>query len=112
MSIQLHARAVAAMLPQTAHSANGAGNPTRRRTVTGNARRQARPRDQQQAGGGPNPGSSVGSMHTHRRSRKIRRTGRHTTPSQVEKVAEKAGRYAGSSATDGACAWNPQNSRG
>ena len=27
MSIQLHARTVAAMLPQTAHSANGAGNP-------------------------------------------------------------------------------------
>ena len=47
MSIQLHARAVAAMLPQTAHSANGAGNPTRRRTVTGNARRQARLRDHQ-----------------------------------------------------------------
>jgi LysM repeat protein len=29
-----------------------------------------------------------------RRSRKIRRTGRHTTPSQVEKVAEKAGKAA------------------
>jgi LysM repeat protein len=30
----------------------------------------------------------------HRRSRKIRRTGRHTTPSQVEKVAEVAGKAA------------------
>jgi LysM repeat protein len=30
----------------------------------------------------------------HRRRRKIRRTGRHTTPSSVEKVAEKAGKAA------------------
>jgi LysM repeat protein len=30
----------------------------------------------------------------HRRQRKIRRTGRHTTPSQVEKVAEAAGKAA------------------
>jgi LysM repeat protein len=30
----------------------------------------------------------------HRRPRKIRRTGRHTTPSQVEKVAEAAGKAA------------------
>ncbi|MGH3190202.1 MAG: LysM peptidoglycan-binding domain-containing protein [Streptosporangiaceae bacterium] len=30
----------------------------------------------------------------HRRARKIRRTGRHTTPSQVEKVAEMAGKAA------------------
>ena len=35
-------------------------------------------------------GSSVSTTNTHRRPRKIRRTGRHTTPSQVEKVAEKA----------------------
>jgi LysM repeat protein len=32
----------------------------------------------------------VSTSYTHRRPRKIRRTGRHTTPSQVEKVAEKA----------------------
>jgi LysM repeat protein len=32
--------------------------------------------------------------HSHRRPRKVRRTGRHTTPSQVEKVAEKAGKAA------------------
>ena len=32
--------------------------------------------------------------HGHRRPRKIRRTGRHTTPSQVEKVAEVAGKAA------------------
>ena len=39
-------------------------------------------------------GSSVDSASKHRRPRKIRRTGRHTTPSQVEKVAEKAGKAA------------------
>jgi LysM repeat protein len=39
-------------------------------------------------------GSSVDSAHAHRRPHKIRRTGRHTTPSQVEKVAEKAGKAA------------------
>jgi LysM repeat protein len=32
----------------------------------------------------------VDSAHSHRRPRKIRRTGRHTQPSQVEKVAEVA----------------------
>jgi LysM repeat protein len=36
----------------------------------------------------------VESGHAHRRPRKIRRTGRHTAPSQVEKVAEKAGKAA------------------
>jgi LysM repeat protein len=36
----------------------------------------------------------VESAHTNRGMRKIRRTGRHTTPSQVEKVAEKAGKAA------------------
>ena len=34
------------------------------------------------------------SRSRHRRARKIRRTGRHTTPSQVEKVAEVAGKAA------------------
>jgi len=34
------------------------------------------------------------SRTTHRRPRKFRRTGRHTTPSQVEKVAEVAGKAA------------------
>jgi LysM repeat protein len=34
------------------------------------------------------------SSSKHRRPRKIRRTGRHTTPSQVEKVAEVAGKAA------------------
>jgi LysM repeat protein len=34
------------------------------------------------------------SPNKHRRPRKIRRTGRHTTPSQVEKVAEVAGKAA------------------
>lgn len=47
-------------------------------------------------------GSFVDSVHTHRRPRKIRRTGRHTTPSQVEKVAEKAGKAAPAVAIAGA----------
>jgi nucleoid-associated protein YgaU len=38
----------------------------------------------------------------HGRLRKIRRTGRHTTPSQVEKVAEKAGKAAPAVAIVGA----------
>ena len=42
------------------------------------------------------------SGHTHRRPRKIRRTGRHATPSQVEKVAEKAGKAAPAVAIAGA----------
>jgi LysM repeat protein len=44
----------------------------------------------------------VESEHTHRRPRKIRRTGRHATPSQVEKVAEKAGKAAPAVAIAGA----------
>jgi LysM repeat protein len=44
----------------------------------------------------------VESAHTHRRPRKIRRTGRHTTPSQAEKVAEKAGKAAPAVAIAGA----------
>jgi LysM repeat protein len=44
----------------------------------------------------------VESGHTHRRQRKIRRTGRHATPSQVEKVAEKAGKAAPAVAIAGA----------
>jgi LysM repeat protein len=36
----------------------------------------------------------VDSSSKHRRPRKFRRTGRHTTPSQVEKVAEAAGKAA------------------
>ena len=47
-------------------------------------------------------GSSVDSVHRHRRPRKIRRTGRHAAPSQVEKVAEKAGKAAPAAAIAGA----------
>ncbi len=36
----------------------------------------------------------MSSAHKHRRPRKFRRTGRHTTPSQVEKMAEAAGKAA------------------
>ena len=42
------------------------------------------------------------STHLHRRPRKLRRTGRHTTPSQVEKVAEKAVKAAPAVAITGA----------
>jgi Transglycosylase-like domain/LysM domain len=44
----------------------------------------------------------VDSVHRHRRPRKIRRTGRHAAPSQVEKVAEKAGKAAPAVAIAGA----------
>ena len=46
----------------------------------------------------------------HRRPRKIRRTGRHTTPSQVEKVAEKAGKAAPAVAIAGALVAGPATS--
>ena len=39
-------------------------------------------------------GSFVGSAQRHGRKMKLMRSGRHTTPSQVEKVAEKAGKAA------------------
>jgi LysM repeat protein len=44
----------------------------------------------------------VDSAHAHRRPRKIRRTGRHTQPSQVEKVAEVATKAAPGLAIAGA----------
>jgi LysM repeat protein len=50
----------------------------------------------------------VDSTHLHRRPRKIRRTGRHATPSQVEKVAEKAGKAAPAVAIAGALVALPQ----
>lgn len=48
------------------------------------------------------------STNVDRRTRKIRRTGRHTTPSQVEKVAEKAGKAAPVVAIAGAMVAAPQ----
>jgi LysM repeat protein len=44
----------------------------------------------------------------HRRPRKIRRTGRHATPSQVQKVAEKAGKAAPAMAIAGVLVAAPQ----
>jgi len=44
----------------------------------------------------------VDSAHSHRRPKKIRRTGRHTQPSQVEKVAEVATKAAPAVAIAGA----------
>ena len=48
------------------------------------------------------------SSHLHRRPHKIRRTGRHTTPSQVEKVAETAVKAAPAVAIAGALVALPQ----
>lgn len=46
--------------------------------------------------------------HTQRQPRKIRRKGRHTTPSQVQKVAEKAGKAAPAMAIAGVLVAAPQ----
>lgn len=46
--------------------------------------------------------------HTQRQPRKIRRTGRHATPSQVQKVAEKAGKAAPAMAIAGVLVAAPQ----
>jgi LysM repeat protein len=53
-------------------------------------------------------GSSVDSAHLHRRPHKIRRSGRHTTPSQVEKVAGTAVKAAPAVAIAGALVALPQ----
>lgn len=50
----------------------------------------------------------MASMPRHRRKRKIRRNGRHTSPSQVEKVAQQAGKAAPAVAVVGALAAAPQ----
>ena len=49
------------------------------------------------------------SAHLHRSPKKLRRTGRHTTPSQAEKVAEKAGKAAPAVAIAGALVALPQS---
>jgi hypothetical protein len=51
----------------------------------------------------------VDSSHLHRRPRKIRRTGRHATPSQVEKVAGTAVKAAPAVAIAGALVALPQS---
>jgi len=50
----------------------------------------------------------VSSVPRHRRKRKIRRTGQHTAPSQVEKVAQTAGKAAPVVVAAGAIAAAPQ----
>lgn len=54
-------------------------------------------------------GSSVDSSHLHRRPHKIRRSGRHTTPSPVEKVAGTAVKAAPAVAIAGALVALPQS---
>jgi LysM repeat protein len=51
----------------------------------------------------------VDSLHLHRRPHKIKRTGRHTTPSQVEKVAGTAVKAAPAVAIAGALVALPQS---
>lgn len=53
-------------------------------------------------------GSAVNSSHRHRRPRKIRRTGRHTRPSQVHNVAEAACKAAPAVAIAGTLIAAPQ----
>jgi LysM repeat protein len=45
---------------------------------------------------------------SHRRNKKIRRTGRHASPSQIEKVAQQAGKAAPAVVVAGALAAGPQ----
>src|SRR5271168_3475664 len=52
--------------------------------------------------------SAVNSAQMQRRARKIRRTGRHATPSQVQKVAQKAGQAAPAMAIAGVLVAAPQ----
>src|SRR4029077_16302682 len=72
------------------------------------ARGKPQPRGQVR-GRGTYLGSSVDSSNLHRRPRKIRRTGRHATPSQVEKGAGKAGKAAPAVAIAGALVALPQS---
>src|SRR5690348_14564152 len=101
-------RTVAAMLPQTAQTTETEEKPHRSHKVIRKAAESLRPPGQVR-GRGTNLGSSVDSTHLHRRPRKIRRTGRHATPSQVEKVAEKAGKAAPAVAIAGALVALPQS---
>jgi hypothetical protein len=88
------------MLPQTAQSAAAKERDTGRAGDRHGS--PAGPSAGRAGGRRPYWGSSVDSVHVHRRPRKIRRTGRHAAPSQVEKVAEKAGKAAPAVAIAGA----------
>src|SRR4029077_19893759 len=102
-------RTVAAMLPQTAQTTETEEKPHRSHAVIRKARRKSPSPPGRVRGRGTNLGSSVDSTHLHRRPRKIRRTGRHATPSQVEKVAENAGKAAPAVAIAGALVALPQS---
>jgi len=95
------------MLPQTAQMTESKVRPHRSLKVIRKARRKSHPPGLVR-GRRTYLGSSVDSSHLHRRPRKIRRTGRHATPSQVEKVAEKAGKAAPAVAIAGALVALPQ----
>jgi LysM repeat protein len=87
------------MLPQTAQTA---GLRIKSLTITGSDRPAERLTRGTGRRHGNYLGSSVDSANSHRRPRKIRRTGRHTQPSQVEKVAEVATKAAPAVAIAGA----------
>src|SRR5436190_7838565 len=96
------------MLPQTAQTTESEVKPHRSHTVIRTARRTSPPPGRVR-GRGNYLGSSVDSSHLHRRPRKIRRTGRHATPSQVEKVAGTAAKAAPAVAIAGALVALPQS---
>src|ERR1700759_5276379 len=96
------------MLPQTAQSTNSEEKPHRSHAVSTKARRTSPPPGRVR-GRGNYLGSSGDSSHLHRRPHKIRRTGRHATPSQVEKVAGTAAKAAPAVAIAGALVALPQS---
>src|SRR5215469_17074227 len=65
-------------------------------------------RKQSIGGRGTDPGEIMSAGSNKRRTVKIRRRGRHATPSQVEKVAAQAGKAAPAMAIAGALVTAPQ----
>jgi LysM repeat protein len=96
------------MLPQTAQTTESEEKPYRSHAVIRKARRTS-PLPERVRGRGTYLGSSVDSSHLHRRQHKIRRTGRHATPSPVEKVAGTAVKAAPAVAIAGALVALPQS---
>ena len=87
------------MLPQTEQAT---GSRISSLNVTESDRPANSPPSARVGGRGNYLGSSVDSVQLHRRPKKFRRTGRHTTPSQVENLAEKATKAAPAVAIAGA----------
>ena len=96
------------MLPQTAQTTDSEEKPHRSHAVSRRARRKSPPPGTS-ARAGNCLGSSVDSSHLRRRPRKVRRTGRRASPSQVEKVAGTAAKAAPAVAIAGALVALPQS---